>query len=141
LIWSVPTVQTLAMTSARAQVPSPGPGGGPDISYIALNVICNGKSFFIKWEADEADFEAEPGAVPSCENVIAPTGKKKDGDALGFTADGPHPASRCVEIVVPAGCTVTASAVKGGQQCCPGDTGTGSLVFCPPDCMPPSSRS
>jgi hypothetical protein len=140
LIWSVPTVQSLTMTAASAQAPSPGTNTGPDISYIALNVICGGEEFFIKWEEDCDCWEDDPRKAPSCEAVFEPEGEKADGDDLGFVANGPHPATRCVEVVVPPGCTVLASAIKGGARCCEGDTGTGSLVFCPPDCVPPSSK-
>jgi hypothetical protein len=140
LIWSVPAVQSLTMTAASAQPPSPGTNTGPDISFIALNVICGGNPYFIKWEDDDEEFEDDPGKAPKCEAVFEPTGTKADGDNLGFTTNGPHPASRCVEVIVPPGCAVVASAVKGGQRCCDGETGTGSLVFCPPDCVPPSSK-
>jgi hypothetical protein len=134
LLWSVPTVQTLTMAAAHAQAPSPGPNDGPDISYIALNVVCGGQEYFIKWEDKCRCFERDPGKAPKCEDAFTPIGEKADGDDLGFASDGPHPVSRCVEIAVPIGCEVTASIINGAHECCPGDTGTGTLVFCPPDC-------
>jgi hypothetical protein len=137
LIWSVPTVQTLTMSAARAQTPSPSPG--PDISYIALNVTCTHPvtaSYVIKYEGCTGDdcFESDPGRFPACDGQFEPEGEKTDGDELGFDVTGPDPTTRCVEIVVPLGCTVHESAVKGAQLCCEGPTGTGTLEFCPPDC-------
>jgi len=139
LLWSVPTVQSLTMTAAHAQA-SPVPNDGPDISYIALNVSCTEgpvtTNWVIKYEGCQGPdcFEEDPGSFPKCGDEFTPVGEKTDGDDLGFEVTGPHPVSRCVSITVPAGCTVTASAVKGGQLCCSGPSGTGVLVFCPPDC-------
>lgn len=142
LLWSVPVIQTVGMTYAHAAVPSL-PTTGPDVSFIALNVTCSGisgpKQSFIKFEAEcETNpsvgcFEADPGNAPGCA-FFTPTGEKASGAALGFQVEGPHPVSRCYEIEVPVGCVVNTSAIKGGQRCCPGPTGTGSLVVCPPNC-------
>ncbi|MGH2787242.1 MAG: hypothetical protein ACRDJV_04950 [Actinomycetota bacterium] len=141
LLWSVPVIQTLGMTHAHAAVPS-GPTPGPDVSYIAMNVTCNGlmgpKQYFIKFEAEcpingnIGCFEDDPGNTPGC--VFTPTGEKKNGADLGFEVEGPHPVSRCYEVVVPASCIVNATVIKGGQRCCPGPMGTGDLVVCPPHC-------
>jgi len=135
LLWTTPALQTIRMSHAHAQQPSP-PRDGHAISYIGLNVQCTTgpvtTSYVLKFEGCQGPdcFESDPGAFPGCDGVFSPVGTKADGDDLGFTATGPD-ASGCVTINVPADCTVTASAIKGGQDCCPGPTGTGTLVFCP----------
>jgi hypothetical protein len=125
------------MTPAFAQQGTPV---GHAISFIGLNVECEdgmvAVPFTIKYEGCEAPdncFESDPGNFPSCPFFI-PAGDKTDGDSLGFTAFGPDPVTGCVTIEVPANCTVLDSAIKGGQDCCPGPSGTGTLVFCPPTC-------
>jgi hypothetical protein len=135
LLWTTPALQTLRMSKAYAQQPSPRQVGH-DISYIALNVLCTqgqmAVSYTLKYEGCSGSncFESDPGNFPACGGVFTAAGTKADGDTLGFSATGPN-AAGCVTINVPAGCTVTSSAVKGGQDCCPGPTGTGALVFCP----------
>ena len=135
LLWTTPVLQTIGMSRANAQVPSPRPVGH-DISYIALNVTCRegqvAVAYTIKYEGCQgADcFESDPGNFPACGGVFTPTGTPVDGDDLGFTTTGPD-ASGCVTINVPADCLVTASAIKGGPDCCPGPIGTGPLLFCP----------
>lgn len=134
LLWTTPALQTLRMSRAHAQQPSPRTGH--DISYIALNVLCQegqvAVSYTLKYEGCTGPdcFESDPGNFPACGGVFTPSGTPTDGDDLGFSATGPD-ASGCVTITVPADCTVTASAVKGGPDCCPGPTGSGALVFCP----------
>lgn len=138
LAWAAPVVQTIRVSPAFAQGASPRPDG-PDISFIGLNVECEDESqaavpYTIKFEGCEGTdcFESDPGKFPDCA-FFTPTGEKTDGDSLGFEASF-DPETRCVTITVPAGCTVQNSAIKGGQECCPGASGTGALVFCPPDC-------
>jgi hypothetical protein len=134
LAWATPVVQTISAGPAFAQYPTVE---AP--SFIALNVTCNGTAFFIKYQTDQCResggldcFEDEPGQVPGCE--LIPTGMKADGEDLGFSGSVPDPTTGCVTITVPPGCTVDQSAVKKGQDCCPGTSGTGDLVFCAPDC-------
>jgi hypothetical protein len=124
LLWTTPALQTIRMSHAHAQRPSP-PRDVHDISYIAMNVTCNGSPFFIKWEAG-GGFEDDPGAAPHCESLFTPTGTKADGAALGFTATGPAP-NGCVTIGVPAGCTINSAVVFGGGDCC----AQSGPVFCP----------
>ena len=138
LVWAAPAVQTIRVGPAFAQGASPRQAG-PDISFIGLNVVCEDDTlvtvpYTIKFEGcDGTDcFESDPGQFPDCP-FFTPMGEKTDGDSLGFTASL-DPNTRCVTINVPAGCTVLNSAVKGGQECCPGPAGTGTLVFCPPNC-------
>ncbi|MGH2572305.1 MAG: twin-arginine translocation signal domain-containing protein [Actinomycetota bacterium] len=138
LAWAAPAVQTIRVSPAFAQEPSPRPDGH-DISFIGLNVECEDESlvsvpYTIKFEGCEGTdcFESDPGKFPSCD-FFAPAGEKTDGDGLGFTAVL-DPTTRCVTITVPADCEVINSAIKGGQDCCPGPSGTGDLVFCPPNC-------
>ena len=90
--------------------------------------------YTIKYEGCEGDncFESDPGKFPKCDGFMV-VGEKADGDELGFLAEGPD-ANGCVTIHVPAGCTVLASVIKGGQCCVDGPTGTGTLVFCKPIC-------
>jgi hypothetical protein len=134
VVWAAPAVTTVG-GSAFGQVAGSPPPGDTRISYIALNVTCGGSNFFIKYDQDADDFESSPSAVPFCESVITPNATSADGDDLGFTASAPD-ANGCITITVPAGCTVTASAVKGSTNCCAGATGTGALVFCD-DCLFP----
>jgi hypothetical protein len=136
LAWAAPAVQTLRVSPAFAQGASPRPG--PDISFIGLNVECEDHTvsvpYTIKYEGCEGTdcFESDPGKFPKCDFFTA-SGQKTDGDSLGFTAVL-DPNTRCVTIIVPADCVVLNSAIKGGQECCPGPSGTGTLVFCPPNC-------
>jgi hypothetical protein len=124
------------MRAAYAQTTSPVPGDYNDISYIGLNITClDGNvstNYIIKYEGCVGDdcLESDPGNFPKCDFFTA-TGAKEDGDSLGFVAKGPN-ANGVVSIQVPAGCAVTSSAVKGGQCCNPGPTGTGVLNFNPP---------
>jgi hypothetical protein len=140
LAWATPVVQTISAGPAFAQYPTVE---GP--SHIALNVTCNGTAFFIKYETDLCResggvdcFEDDPGQVPGCELLFTPTGTGTgaDGDDLagGFTGSLPDPSTGCITITVPLGCTVDQSAVKKGQECCPGPSDPDPLVFCPPDC-------
>jgi hypothetical protein len=138
LAWATPVVQTISAGPAFAQYPTLN-----GISYIALNVTCGGTAFFIKYETDPCResggldcFEDDPGKAPSCELLFTPTGTKADGDDLagGFTGSSPDPGTGDVTITVPLGCTVDESVVKGGTECCPGPSGTGDLVFSPPNC-------
>lgn len=137
LAWAAPAVQTIRVSPAFAQGPSPRPDG-PDISFIGLNVTCQEDTvsvpFTIKFEGCEGPdcFESDPGKFPKCD-FFAAAGEKTDGDTLGFAAVL-DPSTRCVTITVPADCQVANSAIKGGQECCPGASGTGTLVFCPPNC-------
>ena len=124
------------MRAAHAQSTSPVPGDYKDISYIGLNITCldggANSLYTIKYEGCVGDncFESDPGNFPKC-NFFTATGSKADGDGLGFVANGPS-GKGVVSIHVPPGCTVTSSAVKGGQCCNPGPTGTGVLLFYPP---------
>jgi hypothetical protein len=122
LLWATPVVQTLTMSSAHAAT-SPTTFTGP--SYVAMNVTCNGKNYYIKFEGDLNDFEDDPWTTPDC--PFTQIGTKIYGGAIGFsgTASG-----NCIQIIVPAGCTVTAAAVKKGRQCAMGATGTGTLLYC-----------
>jgi hypothetical protein len=136
LLWATPVVQTIGMTRAYAAgVSGSGEEAGP--SYIALNVDCGGRrstGYSIKYEgctAPDDCFETDPGRTPGCEGLFDFEGVETDGDALGFVVDGPHPDTGCVTIIVPAGCTVTESVIKKGQECCPGPRGSGTLIFCP----------
>jgi hypothetical protein len=138
LVWATPVVQSIGITKAYAADPS-GPGDDdPGPSYIALNIESgrgrNKTGYSIKYEgctAPDDCFESDPGATPGCEGIYSADGTSTDGDILGFVVDGPHPTTGCVNITVPAGYTVTDSVIKKGQECCPGPTGTGTLVFCP----------
>jgi hypothetical protein len=139
LAWATPVVQTISAGPAFAQYPTPN---GPALSFIALNVTCNGTAFFIKYETDPCKesagldcFEDNPGGAPSCD-FFTPTGIKVDGEDLGFSGTVPAPVTGDVTITVPLGCTVDQSAVKGGADtCCPGPTGgSGPLVFSDPSC-------
>ena len=69
VVWTTPVVQTLGMGRAFAQTASPEPNGDKEISYIGINVICNGSasdpgSYFVKWE--DGTWESNAGAAPSC---------------------------------------------------------------------------
>lgn len=146
LLWVAPAVQSIGMTRALAQTPSPGGGeeeppeavDGP--SFIALNIESTNSSrgrttaYSIKYEgctAPEDCFESDPGATPGCESIYSPEGRPEDGDNLGLVVTGPDPSTGCVSIEVPSGYVVTSSVVKNGQTCCPGPTGGGTLIFCP----------
>ena len=156
LIWVPPVVSSMQLSSSTAQVTSPTTTTtdptttttttttpttttttpGHDISYIGLQITCGdggaAVAYTIKYEGCVGSncFENDPGNFPKCPGFEV-EGQKEDGDDLGFTASGPN-ANGQVTIHVPAGCTVTASVVKGGQCCDPGPTGGGSLVFSKP---------
>lgn len=135
LLWATPTLQSLTMRPAFAQAtPVPGAVEGP--SFIAMNVMCPSGDFHIKLECNATcDWEEDPGRFPDCDEgpdpVFTPEGKKADGGALGFEFIGPDPVTGCVTVIVPLGCTVLDSAIKGGVNCPCSEGGTG-LVFCPP---------
>lgn len=127
VVWAAPAVTTVG-GAAFGQV-SPPPGE-TDISFIAMNVVCGGTASFIKYEVDSGEFEDSPGSTPGC-TFFTPVGTPADGDALGFTVSGPDQ-NGCLTVHVPAGCTIVAStAIKGGQDCCPGPGGSGDVVLCP----------
>ena len=134
LLWATPIVQTIGMTPALAQVASPVVNG-PALSFIALNVTCNGDPFFIKYEVTEGAWDPEPGAAPFCECHFCPEGESADGGFLGFGVTGPNEAG-CFTVTVPANCTVVDSAVMGGTVCCQGPVPPAPMLFCPPDCTP-----
>lgn len=123
LVWATPVVQTVAMSSARANGSPPPAFDGP--SYVAMNVQCNGQVYFVKFEGDDNAFEDEPGSVPDC-GGFTPASTKADGTELGMsgTAGG-----NCITINT-GGCSVIASAVKKGQGCTAGAIGSGVLNFC-----------
>lgn len=136
LAWAAPAVQTIRVGPAFAQQASAQ--GGPDISFIGLNVECDdglvSVPYTIKFEGCERAncFESDPGKFPECA-FFTPLGEKTDGDSLGFRAVF-DPSTRCVTIRTPSTCRVVNSAVKGSHECCPGPAGTGTLLFCPPRC-------
>lgn len=112
VVWVTPVVQTVGMGRAFAANPSPTPCS-PAISYIAMNVTCNGTQYFIKWEAP-GSWEVDPGTAPGCESMT-PTGAKVSGASLGFTVTvSPE---GIASVTVPPTCTVQDVAVKGGQLC------------------------
>lgn len=137
LLWVAPAVQTIGMSRAFAQQPSPG--GEEDVgpSFIGMNVDCgrgrNAVAYSIKYEgctAPDDCFESDPGATPGCEGFTL-DGRATDGDDLGFIVEGPDPETGCVTITAPTGCVVTQSVIKKGQTCCPGPRGGGTQVYCP----------
>ncbi len=115
VVWVTPIVQSVGMGRAFAQTTSPCT---PPISYIAMNVTCNGNAYFIKWEADLGEFglfDPDPSSVPGCDGIVTPAGAKIDGDDLGFSVsvdpDG------IATVTVGPDCDVLAGVVKGGQLC------------------------
>ena len=97
VMWTTPVVQTLGMGRAFAQTASPT--GGKDISYIGINVNCNGESYFLKWE--DGGWEDSPGAAPECaDKDDLPPGA--NGGDKGFDVQ-PGPTGACKELFVPAG--------------------------------------
>lgn len=137
LVWMRPSISSMRLTQAQAEETSPPVEGG-SISYIGMNIVCTDgtvtTAYVIKYEGCAGDdcFEPDPGNFPKC-TTFDPDGEKADGDELGFLVQGPN-AAGCVKVTVPAGCEVLESAVKSGQCCQPGPTGTGTLTFCPPIC-------
>jgi len=128
VLWSAPVIR--AVDLATGGEPK-SPTGGHDISYIALNVVKQGRTYVIKWEVDINAWDPAPGAFPSCGGIFAPNGTKASGAALGFVVSPPNATSGCITITVPNGAQVTSSASKGALECCAGPAGTGNLVFCP----------
>lgn len=128
VLWSAPVIRAVDLAQTREPK---SPTGGHDISYIALNVVCNDQKYVIKWEVDENAWDPAPGSFPACGGVFFPDGMKASGSALGFVASQPSSSSGCITITVPSGCSVTSSANMGGLDCCAGPSGTGNLVFCP----------
>jgi hypothetical protein len=113
VVWVTPIVQSVGMGRAFAQAVSPCM---PPISYIAMNVTCDGDQFFIKWEGDEfLDFEFEPGNTPDCPFTMNEDHVYGGIGGLGFEVD-PQPDGTHI-ITVGPGCTVELVAVKGGQEC------------------------
>lgn len=119
VVWVTPIVQSVGMGRAFAQTTSPCM---PPISYIAMNVQCNGSIYFIKWEADLGEFglfEVDPGSVPGCKDIFMPMGTAMDGDDLGFSVS--VDASGTATVTLPQSpdpeCIVIAGVVKGGQLC------------------------
>lgn len=125
LVWATPVVQSLGARPAWAVY-------GQDISFICLNLLCNGAGVFVKVECNESGMcSIESGAEkcnPHCD--FEPVG----GSGGGVTPGGADPRTGCVTVTIPGNCQVTASVVKAGQRCCPGSTGTGNVEFCPPTC-------
>ncbi len=121
VVWVTPIVQSVGMGRAFAQATSPCT---PPISYIAMNVICDGDPFFIKWEGDEfMDFENDPGATPGCssfqmvgEHVYGGIPDDDHPFGLGFSVD-PQPDGTHI-ITVGPGCTVELVAVKAERDTC-----------------------
>jgi hypothetical protein len=113
VVWVTPVVQTLGMGRAFAQTASPEPG--QDISYVGINVVCEGESYFVKWE-DGGGWEESPGSAPLCaEKDSLPPGV--NGLDKGFSISPLN--GSCVSLTVPesvADCTVTVW-VKSGQTC------------------------
>lgn len=134
LVWATPVVHTVGISRAMAASTSPAES---DISFIAMNVVCGGTKYVIKWEDNDTtsgSWDDEPGKFPDCTaSDFTPDGEKTDGGALGFNAAVQSDGS--VRIDVPSGCSVTSSATKSGSgtstsdPCCPGPTGSGSLTF------------
>ncbi|MGH2750736.1 MAG: hypothetical protein ACRDK3_07675, partial [Actinomycetota bacterium] len=102
--------------------PPPVPFDGP--SFVAMNVLCGGVTYFVKFEGDDNEFEDSPGQAPGC--AIVPAANKADGSDLGMSGSA---AGNCITIST-GGCTVLESAVKKGLTCVSGATGSGSLSFC-----------
>lgn len=125
ILWSTPVIRAIDLAQGEPKSPT-----GHDISYIALNVVCNDQKYVIKWEVDENAWDPAPGSFPFCGGVFTPDGMKANGASLGFVASQPS-GSGCITVTVPSGCTVTSSANMGGTDCCAGPAGTGNLVFCP----------
>ena len=97
----------------------------PPISYIAMNVTCDGIAYFIKWEADLGQFglfEVDPKSVPGCYGIFSPAGLKMDGDDLGFSVSVDPGGLATVTLPQDQNppepeCFVLAGVVKGGQLC------------------------
>jgi hypothetical protein len=121
LVWATPVVQSLGARPAWAVY-------RPGVSYVALNVVCGGKAYVIKFEFDCRCWDRAPGNFPDCEGDFVPVGEKADGGALGFGASVDP--NGCVVITAPPGCVITASAVKASHECCPSHTGIGTKVYC-----------
>ncbi len=115
VVWATPVVQTLGMGRAYASTASPPPDGGKDISYIGINVDCDGNAFFVKWE--DGGWENEPGAAPECaDREDLPSGM--DGGSLGFDIQ-PGPDDSCKMLKIPdvyGGCTITVWVKAGSSQ-------------------------
>jgi hypothetical protein len=142
VVWTTPVVQTLGMGRAFASTASPV-GDGPDVSYIALVLACDGVStWYVKWEADgNGSFEDDPGSMQECSNTLNLAGAQKaDGDQwLEVVPQG----NNCFTVKLKDGVTeadvcgtgksltVQAGVVKGGQEC--EQTATGSLPI--PVCL------
>ena len=125
VLWSAPVIRAVNLAQGEPRSPV-----GHAISYIAMNVVCNGATHVIKWEVDENAWDPDPGSFPFCGGVFSPNGQKANGGTLGFVASSPN-GSGCITVTVPSGCQVTSSASMGGTICCGGPAGTGNLVFCP----------
>lgn len=125
IAWATPVIQTVSMSKAFAQAAS-GAVVDTDISYIALNVACNGNLYFIKYEVGSG-WEDDPGNAPFCDGLITPYADGADGGSLGFGAV--HNNDGTISITVPAGCDVVDSVSKAGLNCCGGGTGGGTLTY------------
>lgn len=127
LLWATPVVQSLGARPAWAQY-------GQDISFICLNLLCNGVGVFVKIQCNQSGMcSIESGATkcnPHCDFEPA-------GGSGGGVIPGDADSRGCVTVTIPGDCVIEASVVKAGQRCCPPEpppTGPGDVEFCPPDC-------
>ena len=114
VVWVTPIVQSVGIGRAFAQPTSPCM---PPISYIAMNVTCDGTLYFIKWEVDLGVWETDPGTVPGCEGIFEPDGLKFDGGDLGFLVSIDPGGTATITHIGPRDCTVLKGVVKGSQLC------------------------
>ena len=55
VLWATPVVQSIGMSRAFGQVPSPIIEEGPGISFIAVRFVCGGTTYVVKFEGIESE--------------------------------------------------------------------------------------
>jgi hypothetical protein len=143
LTWSVPALQTVALAQNRNGTPVPN--GEKAISFAALLLVCDGKTYRVKFE-DTNNF-----GDPDCGPNFNTTDKSPQGNCdNSFYEDDPSVENGCPEdvsatqnsdgsVTVTTGdCVVQDFLVKCGQCCFgpgaggqPAAGGTGSITFGP----------
>lgn len=127
LVWAAPVVQSLGVRPAWAVY-------GQDISFVCLNLLCDGAAVFVKFQCTEQGVCTIERDATKCNPHCSFTPVDGDGNGDGVIPGNADPRTGCVIVTVPGNCQITASVVKAGQRCCPGPTGTGNVEFCPPTC-------
>lgn len=111
VVWATPLVTTIGMSPALAQAPSPVE---QDISYIAINFMCEGDETLYYSKFDSGGWDGGVGQVESqCPGIDTTYGVDASDDPFDF----PDADLSTGQVTPGDDCTLIKVALKSGQNC------------------------